>query len=237
MKSLLLATTISILGANYSFAEYYPSGVVQNISEQTLINNGWVKTYEQTYATLIPNPQTNLRPSGQYTILAGKSVGSNTITLAAAAPTASVFTYTTYNNPQFVNGAYWYYTPDINTVADNTGSMGFSGGATINQGTADTINTEAETRLSWNIGSGFSIGGYRLGSVLNLNDSNAFLKQVWTWTPTAALVTPPTISKTSGFYFSDSYTANQSHFLSDPDGQLRKTVDYIKLKFGSLINW
>jgi hypothetical protein len=217
------------VGANYSFAQYYPSGVVQNISEQSLINNGWVKTYEQTYATLIPNPQTNLRPSGQYTILAGKSVGSNTITLAAAAPTASVFTYTTANTPSFVNGAYWYYTPDINIAAPNTGSMGFSGGATINQGTADTINTEAETRLSWNIGSGFNIGGYRLGSELGLNNSVAFLKQVWTWTPSLA--------KTSGFYFSDSYSANQSHFLSDPDGQLRATVDYIKQKFGSLIKW
>jgi hypothetical protein len=61
-----------------------------------------VKTYEQTYATPIPTPETTLRPSGQYTILAGKSAGSEIITLAAAAPTANVFSQTVVNAPQFL---------------------------------------------------------------------------------------------------------------------------------------
>lgn len=234
IKSIFVGIVISFVAANSSFAQYYPTGIVENISEQTLISNGWIKHYEQTYGTPIPDPETTLKPTGQYTILAGKSSGSNTITLAAAAPTSDVFTQTALNAPRLVNGSYWYYRPV--DMGFGGGSMGFAESSTINQMTADTQSQDLNTRLSWHIVY-TGIGGYRLGSIVGLNNSNDYIKQVWTWTPTAALVTSPTITKTSGFYFSDSYTANQSHFLSDPDGQLRKTVDYIKLKFGSLIRW
>lgn len=235
IKSVLLGVVFSFVTANSGFAQYYPSGTVENISEQTLIDNGWIKHYESTYGTPISTPETTLRPSGQYTILAGKSSGSQIITLAAAAPTANVFTQTVTNTPQLVNGTYWYYTPVVSQL-NNLGSIGFSGSQTINQDSADIQDLANTTKLSWHITNN-NAGGYRLGNQVNLNNENTYIKQVWTWTPTAAVVTPPTITKTSGFYFSDSYTANQSHFLSDPDGQLRKTVDYIKLKFGSLINW
>ena len=84
----------SIFGIQSSYADYYPSGIQQNVPEQTLLNNGWTLFYEQTYGTEIGSTATSLIPSEQYVILAGKAVGSTNILLAAAAPTAQVFTAT-----------------------------------------------------------------------------------------------------------------------------------------------
>ena len=49
----VLVFLFSIFGIQSSYADYYPSGPTRNVSEQTLIDNGWVKTYEQTYQTQI----------------------------------------------------------------------------------------------------------------------------------------------------------------------------------------
>ena len=48
----VLSLFISLFGIQSSYADYYPSGPQQNVSEQTLIDNGWTKFYEQTYATV-----------------------------------------------------------------------------------------------------------------------------------------------------------------------------------------
>ena len=106
----VLVFLFSIFGIQSSYADYYPSGIQQNVSEQILIDNGWTKFYEQTYGTITATTAP-LRPSEQYVILAGKAVGSSTITLAAAAQTSAVFTETVINTPQLLNGTYWYNTP------------------------------------------------------------------------------------------------------------------------------
>jgi hypothetical protein len=121
-----------------------------------------VKTYEQTHATPVPTPETTLRPSGQYTILAGKSAGSEIITSAATAPTANVFSQTVVNAPQFFNGTYWYYTPLVSQL-NNLGSIGFSESQVIDQNSADVQDLVNNTKLSWHI-THVTTGGYRLGS-------------------------------------------------------------------------
>lgn len=70
-------------------------------------NNGWTLFYEQTYGTSIGQSTAPIRPTGQYVILTGKAVGSSTLPVLAAAPTAQVFTETVINTPQLLNGAYW----------------------------------------------------------------------------------------------------------------------------------
>ena len=70
----VLVFLFSIFGIQSSYADYYPSGPTRNVSEQTLIDNGWVKTYEQTYQTQILSDGVGLRPTGTYTILSGKAV-------------------------------------------------------------------------------------------------------------------------------------------------------------------
>jgi hypothetical protein len=222
----VLVFLFTVFGIQSSYADYYPSGIQQNVSEQTLIDNGWTKFYEQTYGTITATTAP-LRPSEQYVILAGKAVGSSTITLAAAAQTSAVFTETVLNTPQLLNGTYWYNTP--------SNSIGFAPTATISQNTADQQDTSSVLRLSWHLNN--TQGGWRLGSLTELNYSTAYLKQVWTWngvstTPAPALA-PVYVRQTSNLTFAQSLYASDT--LSDPDGQLRKTVDQIMAKYGSLI--
>jgi hypothetical protein len=220
----------SIFGIQSSYADYYPSGIQQNVSEQTLRNNGWTLFYEQTYGTVIGTTATSLIPSGQYVILAGKAVGSSNILLAAAAPKAQVFTETVTNTPQLLNGTYWYNTPDA--------SIGFAPTATINQMTADAYDVSNPLRLSWHLA---NVGGWRLGEINASNGANgnielnngaggaAYLKQVWTWNG----VSTANVRQTSNLTFAQSLYASDT--LSDEDGELRKTVDQIMAKYGSLI--
>ena len=224
-KKLLTAVFVfffSVFGIQSSYADYYPSGIQQNVSEQTLRNNGWTLFYEQTYETPIGNSITPIRPSGQYVILSAKAADSTTMLLAAAAPTAQVFTETVINTPQLLNGTYWYYT--LSTTAPNRGSIGFAPTSAITQNEAD-INAGGE-RLSWHLIAG--TGGHRIGDDRSLNNSTAYLKQVWTWTPA-----PVNVRQTSNLTFAQSLYASDT--LSDEDGELRKTVDQIMNKYGSLI--
>ena len=228
----------SIFGIQSSYADYYPSGIQQNVSEQTLRNNGWTLFYEQTYGTAIGQSTTPIRPSGQYVILSGKAVGSTTILLAAAAPTAQVFTETVINTPQLLNGTYWYYT--LSTTWPDQGSIGFAPTNSINQNSADYGNWTDPLRLSWHLSEG--LGGYRLGDInrdtngdntgIDLNQGEggaAYLKQVWTWNG----VSTANVRRSSNLTFAQSLYASDT--LSDEDGQLRATVDQIMNKYGSLI--
>ena len=228
----VLVFLFSIFGIQSSYADYYPSGIQQNVSEQTLINNGWTKFYEQTYATIIGTSTTLIRPSEQYVILSGKAVGSSTILLAAAAPTAQVFTETVKNTPQLLNGTYWYYTLGI-SITDVGGSIGFAPTPSINQNAAD-IEVGGQ-RLSWHVTG--TEGGYRIGTIFNLNSSTDYLKQVWTWNGISASPAPAPaplfVRQSSNLSFAQSLYASDT--LSDEDGELRKTVDQIMNKYGSLI--
>jgi hypothetical protein len=226
--TLAFVFLFSFLGIQSSYADYYPSGIQQNVSEENLRLNGWTLFYEQTYATIIGNSTTPIRPSGQYVILSGKAVGSSNILLAAAAPTAQVFTETVRNTPQLINGTYWYYT--LNAAPElgpNLGSIGFAPTNLITQFWADTTDIGTDPlRLSWHLDALNS--GYRLGA-LNLNGSSAYLRQVWTWSG----VSTANVRRTSNLTFAESLYASDK--LSDPDGQLRKTVDAIDAKYGNLI--
>jgi hypothetical protein len=244
--TVVFVVFFSIFGIQSSYADYYPSGPQQNVSEQTLRNNGWTLFYEQTYGTAIGNTTTPIRPSGQYVILSGKAVGSTTILLAAAAPTAQVFTETVLNTPQLLNGTYWYYS--LNTFVPNAGSIGFAPTATITQNSADAYDMSDPLRLSWHLD---TYGGWRLGQInaggtapfnIQLNDGAggaAYLKQVWTWNgisvaPAPAPAPAPVyVRQTSNLSFAQSLYASDT--LSDEDGELRKTVDQIMNKYGSLI--
>ena len=230
--TVVFVVLFSAIGIQSSHADYYPSGIQQNVSEQTLRDNGWTLFYEQTYATVIGNSTTAIRPSEQYVILSGKAVGSTTILLAAAAPTAQVFTETVVNTPQLLNGTYWYYTLNASPgFAPNLGSIGFAPTNNVNQTWADItdINTDP-LRLSWHLDAGN--GGYRLGT-LNLNGSTAYLRQVWSWNGISVRTAEPNVRQTKNLFFSQSLHGSDT--LSDPDGELRKTVDSINAKYGNLI--
>jgi hypothetical protein len=232
-KTILIVFVVlfSAIGIQSSNAKYYPSGIQQNISERTLRDNGWKLFYEQTYSTLISSLGSELIPSGRFIIVTGKSIGSNMLTTVAAAPTNSVFTETDTNTPQLLNGTYWYYTPGT--------SFGYSPTNVINQASADITGCNLVTdscasdpsRLSWHLGG--VVGGFRLGTAgwinENISGGDLYLKQVWTWdgVPTQAL------RQTSNLSFDQSQHGSDT--LSDPDGQLRKTLNSINAKYGNLL--
>jgi hypothetical protein len=224
----LFIVFFSAFGMQNSFADYYPSGIQQNVPEQTLIDNGWTLFYQETYGTAIGHSVTPIRPSGKYVILSGKAVGDSTILLAAAAPTRDVFTQTVKNVPQLLNGTYWYFTLDA--VAAVYGSIGFSQTNNISQESADIADRSDPLRLSWHLDDSLIPGGYRLGTLF-LNGSSQYLKQVWTWDGIS--VAPPALRQTSNLSFDQSQHGSDT--LSDPDGQLRKTLDSINAKYGNLI--
>jgi hypothetical protein len=172
-------------------------------------------------------------------ILTGKAVGSSTLPVLAAAPTSQVFTETVINTPQLLNGTYWYNTPNL--------SIGFAPTSVIDQHSADiseafgwrispTNNTDYSSpssplRLSWHQID--AQGGWRLGDRISLGGSTSYLKQVWTWNGVSTTPAPVYVRQTSNLTFAQSLYASDT--LSDEDGELRKTVDQIMAKYGSLI--
>jgi hypothetical protein len=231
--TIVFIVLFSTVGIQSSYADYYPNGIEQNVSEQTLLLGGWTLRYEQTYSTVNSSTGSEFRPSEKFMIVTGKSIGSNVLTTVAAAPTNSVFTSTTIDTPQLLNGTYWYYTP--------TKSFGYSPTNVIEQNSADITGCDFDaeravacasnpSRLSWHLAGDITAGGYRLGNAGWINNDglggNSYLKQVWSWDG-------PVSRKTANLTFKDSITA--SDILSDWDGQLRATVDQIMNKYGSLI--
>jgi hypothetical protein len=229
----VLAAILSLFNSNPAYASYYPSGIQQNISEQTLIDNGWTLFYEETYSTANSSTGSEFRPSGSLVIVTGKTVGSNILTTVAAAPTNDVFTQTVLDTPQLINGTYWYYTPGW--------SFGYSPTNVILQESADTTgcddmeeNANAcasdPSRLSWHLSGS---GGYRLGNAGWINNDfeggNLYLKQIWT----RDAISVVQVRQNSNLTFAQSLYASDT--LSDPDGELRKTVDSINSKYGNLI--
>lgn len=224
----------SVFGIQSSFADYYPTGIQQNVSEQTLINNGWSLFYEDSYGAPLGYSGAILRPTGKYVILSGKAAGSNTIMVAAAAPTVDVFTHTVVNSPQLINGTYWYYTENI---WEGIGAIGFAPSNQIATGPADVYDLSDPLRMSWHLDP--VTAGWRLGDIQWLEVSTDYLKQVWTWSGISVAPAPApapaeaSVRKSSNLTFKESLY--DSDKLSDPDGQLRITVDAIDAKYGNLI--
>lgn len=229
----IFVVLFSAIGIESSYADYYPSGPQQNVSEQTLRDSGWTLFYQETYATRISSLATEIRPSGKYVIFTGKAVGSSTLPVLAAAPTSIVFTYTTKDVPQLINGTYWYFTDGAELPGGVVGSIGFAPNNAIIQNQADMEEYLSPLRLSWHLN--YSDGGYRLGDVYLNGDIN-YLKQVWTWNGPAVPTPAPVetyVRKSTNLQFNEALYGSDK--LSDPDGQLRKTVDLINAKYGNLI--
>jgi hypothetical protein len=83
-----------------------------------------------------------------------------------------VFTKTAKNTPNLHNGAYWYYTPDV----EYSRSMGFAPNSTIYQRNDDEFDLSNNQRVSWFLN--IQLGGYRLGSLYHLNGNTRYYKVI-----------------------------------------------------------
>jgi len=139
-----------------------------------LINQGYRIVYSNTYATTIKNADMNavFNQCNSLSIICfgGAAVGSNTLLLVSCANCYTLLSsYTVLNQPRLVNNAYWYYT--------NGYSIGFSPSSSITQYSCDTNSQADILRLCWHLDQG--VGGYRLGSILNLNLDTNYLKLIF----------------------------------------------------------
>ncbi len=168
----LLAT--SPAGAAVSDPSYYPSGPQLDVPVSTVTDGGWVECYRSTYGTaLTPETLSGLLTScsGDHLMLAGRETGSDTLKLLAAAPRADVLADSgSGNDTHNANGSEWYYS--------DAWSWGFAkGGDTVERDYCDIGSANPESRLCWH--TGFSFGGWRVGTVTGLNYDGAYERIVY----------------------------------------------------------
>ena len=73
---------------------------------------------------------------------------------------------TPLNQPKLHENTWWYFTRSY--------SVGFSESQIINQFTADVLDLQKNSRLSWHLTE--NVGGWRAGNLTHLNNSNTVLK-------------------------------------------------------------
>ncbi|MEH6385288.1 MAG: PEP-CTERM sorting domain-containing protein [Colwellia sp.] len=190
LKSALLGAILSI--SNFANAGLIPHGVQEDVSYTDVTNSwGWNLLYRGDYASSI-NVSSMFSGHQDYIMLGAINGSSNTIKLLAAVKWTDFITHTAQNVTKSLNGAEWY---------NNGGSLGFAHlGDSIRQGSADTRSENAGKRLSWHTSGGYGTtaisvnGGWRAGSVTNLNNSTSWDRVVFTTNATVDVPEPSTLA-------------------------------------------
>jgi hypothetical protein len=185
LRTLRRTLALAALTTAAAHAQYLPVGVQQNVAIATILGGGWTQCYAATMATALGRNAQTVRNacSGDRLMMAGRETGSSTLLLAAQASFAEVFTITAQsaNATNLFNGAQWYFNP-------NDWSWGFAeAGATTFQKQCD-VNVGA-LRMCLHTFDG--VGGYRIGDVQGLNDSQAYEKVFFTYSANANVVPEP----------------------------------------------
>lgn len=191
LSALMAVAAMPATAATAAQPGYFPSGPQANVPKTSL--TGWQECYSGAYNSTTPLSGVLSACDGQYLMLAGSSVGSNTLTLLAAAPRADVLFDTAKNTTTAhqANGSGWYFENDF--------SWGFApGGQAIQRAECDV--TSGALRLCWATnyveGEGGQPGGlnpgYRLGDVLDLYSATGanYTRHVYMEAGTTASATP-----------------------------------------------
>jgi hypothetical protein len=162
----LLVVLIGGLGMPAWAAPYYPTGPQLNVPVATVLAGGWTACYTASIGSPfgIDAAATLANCPGSQLLVAGHQRGSDTYAVLAAAPKADALTDTGANtsNTHTVNGSQWYNS--------DLWAFGFApedGAVTL----SSCDITEGEDRLCVHTFS--AVGGFRVGSAMNLNsDTN-----------------------------------------------------------------
>jgi hypothetical protein len=139
------------------------SGVASNVPVAEL--TGWTQCYSDTYANSATPVASILAACSQANLLlACRTTGSPTLTIAAHAPRADVtFDTGTLSVTHDANGVGWYF--------NNSFSWGFApAGDAVLRNSCDVGNSDASLRLCWHTGGGNINAGYRCGASLGIFD-------------------------------------------------------------------
>ena len=132
---------------------------------------GYNIVYQVTYGTSSSTSDINNVRSGctaNSNLCVACYLGSdpNLLRTVACGNCYTLTTQTSYDSPQYTNGAYFYFSSSL--------SFGFSENNQIYQNWADVLHQEADTRISWHLD--HDIGGWRCGSQVWLNTDSSFYK-------------------------------------------------------------
>jgi hypothetical protein len=120
---------------------------------------GWTQCYLDTYANSATSVASILMACSQANLLmACRTSGSSTLTIAAHAPRADViFDTGTASVTHIANGVGWYF--------NNSFSWGFAPAADpVLRNSCDVESLDASLRLCWHTGGGNINAGFRCGS-------------------------------------------------------------------------
>jgi hypothetical protein len=151
-------------------------GIQNNVHVSKLTESGYSYVYNKPYnhkttSSEMDEIKSSCLPT-TYLCLGGRD-STNDVLLAVSCGLCSVvFTKTAKDTPNLHNGAYWYYTPDV----EHSRSMGFAPNSTVRQGYADYFDLSNNQRVSWFLN--IQAGGWRLGSLYDLNDNTRYYKVI-----------------------------------------------------------
>ncbi len=150
--------------------------------------------YDQPYNHVTRSADLEACASQGSQVFVAGTYGS-TVVLGAGGATSCVFQATsnscgTYSTARACNGAFWY-----NSNVCNGKAFGFAGSSTIYLANPDIANLpgygqntgadDGATRLCWLMDSGYSWGGWRLGTQMLMGDST-YRKRIWVSSITTA---------------------------------------------------
>lgn len=145
------------------------TGILTNVEVASL--TGWSKCHSETYATSTSLTTIKNNCSKEKIMLACRSTSNpDVLLLAAYSDRASVFLPTVGNVMNVSNGVGWYYSDSY--------SMGFAPpNEPISRNSCDTA--PGALHMCWHTGGGSTAGGYRCGSVLGLNGSTTYTREIF----------------------------------------------------------
>jgi len=162
------------MNSNMKFLFSLPFGIQNNISISRFA--GFVYAYNKPYSHLTTGTEMDEIKSlclpTTVLCLGGRDITNDVLLVISCALCDDILSQTARNTPNLYNGAYWYYTPDV----ENSRSMGFAPHPFINQNNADIADKLNNQRVSWQLNE--MSGGWRLGSLLDLDNSTNYDKVI-----------------------------------------------------------
>ena len=185
---IFLCASFALLSPEANAQTYLPVGPQTNVPVNVVTGGGWTECYRDRYEIHLDADFVLARCPGDKLMLSCRPAGSSSLALLAQADRSDV-TFDTGNNSSSLhvaNGTGWYF----NT--DSIQSWGFvRAGDTVQKENCDIDGSGAnDERLCWHLN---DFGGYRCGSVQDLNDSSAFERVVYSNVAFSANI--PTLSE------------------------------------------
>jgi hypothetical protein len=160
------------MNSNMKFLFSLPFGIHNNVPISRFY--GWFYAYNKPYnhkttSTEIDAIINSCLPT-TILCLGGVDNTNNVLRVVSCGFCSVVLSKTPKNTPTLHNGAYWYYSPDV----ENSRSMGFAPNSSIKQENADIVDIFNNQRVSWQLNE--ISGGWRLGSLIDLDNSTDYNK-------------------------------------------------------------